>query len=122
MNGLLIGLLSGLPLAATARSDAPLPPPLPHPGQGRIECIERFESKQVVVGIWNSGPQRYEKMLAPAPAAARRGYIEQAQNGQPRADACLPFIVEDLKPAIDRRDRTRRGPGAPTSSAPAWAA
>jgi enterochelin esterase-like enzyme len=69
----------------------------------------------IVVGIWNNTPQRYaeyypEKFLALAPEAARREYIEKAQNGRPLADAYLRFIVEELKPSIDRRYSTRTGP------------
>ena len=66
----------------------------------------------IVVGIWNNGPQRYaeyypEKFLAAAPEALRREYTLQPQNGKPLADAYLRFIVEELKPSIDRRYSTR---------------
>jgi len=67
----------------------------------------------LIVGIWHNGPQRYaeyypEKMLALAPPARRRDYIQRAQNGRPQADAYLRFLVEELKPEIDRRYATRR--------------
>lgn len=68
----------------------------------------------LVVGIWNHGPERYaeyfpEKALAFAPEAVRREYVEQASNGRSKADAYLRFIVEELKPEIDRRFSTLPG-------------
>ncbi len=69
----------------------------------------------LIVGIWNNGPERYaeyhpEKVLALAPEAARREYVEEAANGRLKADAYLRFIVDELKPAIDRRYATKAGP------------
>lgn len=69
----------------------------------------------IIVGIWNAGADRYaeyypEKFLAFAPEAVRREYVEVASRGRSRADAYLRFIVEELKPAIDRRYATRTGP------------
>jgi enterochelin esterase-like enzyme len=71
----------------------------------------------LIVGVWNHGPQRYaeyypEKLLPLLPEDARREYVQQAQNGRPQADAYLRFLVEELKPAIDRRYPTRPGPEA----------
>lgn len=68
----------------------------------------------IVVGIWNRPAERYaeffpEKALARAPEASRREYVERASNGRSQADAYLRFLVEDLKPAIDRRFATRPG-------------
>lgn len=68
----------------------------------------------LVVGIWNNSPQRYaeyypEKFLADAPEAVRREYLEKAAHGRLQSDAYLRFLVEELKPAIDRRYRTRPG-------------
>lgn len=68
----------------------------------------------MIVGIWNNGPQRYaeyfpEQWLALAPPALRQDYIRRAQNGRPQADAYLRFLVEELKPEIDRRHATRSG-------------
>jgi enterochelin esterase-like enzyme len=68
----------------------------------------------IIVGIWNAGVERYaeyypEKFLAHAPEAVRREYVEQASNGRSRADAYLRFVVEELKPAIDKRYPTRTG-------------
>lgn len=68
----------------------------------------------LIVGIWNHGAQRYaeyypEKFLALASEAARREYLEHAANGRAQADAYLRFIVDELKPAIDRTYATRSG-------------
>jgi enterochelin esterase-like enzyme len=69
----------------------------------------------IIVGIWNAGPERYaeyypEKFLAHAPEAARREYVDHASNGSSKADAYLRYLVEELKPAIDRRYPTKPGP------------
>jgi predicted alpha/beta superfamily hydrolase len=69
----------------------------------------------IIVGIWNNGVDRYaeyypEKVLALAPEAARREYVQEASNGRSRADAYLRFIVDELKPLIDARYATRPGP------------
>lgn len=69
----------------------------------------------IIVGPWNNGVERYaeyypEKFLAFAPEATRREYVEQASNGRSKADAYLRFVVEELKPAIDRRYATKPGP------------
>lgn len=66
----------------------------------------------IIVGIWNNGPERYaeyfpERMLAFAPESMRREYIVEASNGKSKGDAYLRFIVEELKPAIDRKFPTR---------------
>ncbi len=62
----------------------------------------------VVLGIWNREGHRYaeyfpEKALALAPAAARESYIRREAQGQPKADAYLRFIVEDLLPRVEAR-------------------
>ncbi len=69
----------------------------------------------LIVGIWNGGVERYaeyypEKFLALAPDAVRREYVTEASNGRSKADAYLRFVVEELKPAIDRRYATKPGP------------
>jgi enterochelin esterase-like enzyme len=68
----------------------------------------------IVVGVWNNGPQRYaeyypQKMLALAPEPVRREYVERASNGRSQSDAYLRFLVEEVKPEIDRRYATRPG-------------
>ena len=69
----------------------------------------------LIVGVWNGGDQRYaeyfpQKVLAAAPTTVRHEYVSKAQNGRAQADAFLRFVVEELKPAIDRRFSTRAGP------------
>jgi len=69
----------------------------------------------LIVGIWNVDDQRYaeyypESFLARAPAAVRERYVREAQNGRSLSAAYLRFLVNDLKPAIDRRYSTRPGP------------
>ncbi|WP_269531538.1 alpha/beta hydrolase [Chitinimonas sp. BJYL2] len=66
----------------------------------------------IVVGIWNNGPLRHseyfpEKTLATVPAPLRQTLIDQALGGKPRSDAYLRFLVEELKPVIDRKYATR---------------
>jgi enterochelin esterase-like enzyme len=68
----------------------------------------------IIVGIWNNGIERYaeyypEKFLAFAPDAVQREYVVDASNGQLKSDAYLRFIVEELKPAIDKKYPTRTG-------------
>lgn len=69
----------------------------------------------IVVGIWNAGPLRHSeyypaKFLPYLPDATRQRFVAQALAGQPRSDAYLRFLVEELKPEIDRRYATRPGP------------
>ena len=70
----------------------------------------------LVVGVWNTGPTRFNEyfpqgFIAHVPdGPARevllaRGFARQP----PMADAYLRFLVEELKPAIDARYRTRPG-------------
>lgn len=68
----------------------------------------------LIVGIWNNGPLRHseyfpQKFLPFMTPATRQELISKALAGQPRADAYLRFIVEELKPAIDARYATRPG-------------
>ncbi|MBL8519759.1 MAG: alpha/beta hydrolase [Betaproteobacteria bacterium] len=68
----------------------------------------------IIVGIWNNGMDRYaeyypQKFLAFAPDAARREYESEAAHGRLQSDAYLKFIVEELKPAIDRKYPTHPG-------------
>ena len=70
----------------------------------------------LVVGIWNTGPTRFNEyfpqgFIAHVPEGPARevllarGFARQP----PMADAYLRFLVEELKPAIDARYRTRPG-------------
>lgn len=68
----------------------------------------------LIVGVWNNGKRRHseyypEKFLPYLPPALRAEFIDQALQGQPRADAYLRFLVEELKPAIDARFATLPG-------------
>ena len=71
----------------------------------------------IVIGIWNTGKGRHaeyfpEKFLPHVPDALRVRFIKEGLDGTPRADNYLRFIVEELKPFIDGRYRTRPGPGS----------
>ncbi len=66
----------------------------------------------IVVGVWNNGRYRHaeyypEKTLPLLQAPVRAAFIEQQLAGKPLADNYLRFLVEELKPAIDRRYATR---------------
>jgi enterochelin esterase-like enzyme len=66
----------------------------------------------LIVGIWNQGPLRHseyypQKFLPHLAEPLRSSFIQQSLAGQPRSDAYLRFLVEELKPAIDRRFSTR---------------
>lgn len=68
----------------------------------------------LIVGVWST-EQRYaeyfpQKVLAAAPTTLRHEYVSKAQAGKAQADAFLRFLVEELKPAIDRRFATKAGP------------
>lgn len=68
----------------------------------------------LVVAVWNTGATRHseyhpEKMLANVPEPVRSAYVQRALAGRPRADAYLRFLVDELKPAVDRQFATRPG-------------
>lgn len=65
----------------------------------------------IVVGIWNNGKYRHaeyfpEKALANMAQPLRNDFIKQNLGGTPLADRYLHFIVDELKPAIDRKYAT----------------
>lgn len=69
----------------------------------------------IVVGIPNNGKYRYseyypENYLALLPAAVREDYVRRAQWGRTLGDAYLRYIVEELKPVIDKTYSTHPGP------------
>jgi predicted alpha/beta superfamily hydrolase len=69
----------------------------------------------LVVGIWNNGPYRHseyfpQKHLQHMAPAAREQLVQKALQGQPRADAYLRFLVQELKPLIDARYPTHTDP------------
>jgi len=68
----------------------------------------------IVVGVWNNGDYRHaeyfpQKFLATLPAVQRDKLVAGSLMGKPLADNYLRFLVEELKPAIDRRYATRPG-------------
>ena len=74
----------------------------------REEKIDDF----IVVGIWNSGNHRHseyfpQKALEYMPLALRTTFTQTMLDGKPRGNDYLKFIVEELKPAIDRAYSTR---------------
>ncbi len=76
-------------------------------GQGKLPTL-------IVVGIWSNGRYRDseyfpQKALALLPLDIRKALITKKLARLPRADRYLRFIVEELKPAIDRRFATRPG-------------
>lgn len=65
----------------------------------------------IIVGVWNSGATRFQEYM---PQAAGRGAAVSAYPGLPRfapedlkSDAYLRFLVEEVKPFVDRTYRTR---------------
>jgi len=67
----------------------------------------------IIVGVWNGGPRRYaeyypRKMLDRVPEPLRSEYLARAMDGRSDADAYLRFLVDTLKPEIDRRYSTHR--------------
>ncbi len=65
----------------------------------------------LVVGIWNTGATRHseyfpQKALAFMAEPMRTRFLSKELGGQSRSDAYLRFIVEELKPEIDRRYST----------------
>jgi enterochelin esterase-like enzyme len=66
----------------------------------------------MVVGIWNNGKYRFaeyfpQKFLPFVAEPMRSQFIEKGLEGKACADDYLRFIVEELKPAIDRKYLTR---------------
>jgi predicted alpha/beta superfamily hydrolase len=69
----------------------------------------------IVVGVWNNPGFRHseyfpEKFLQWVPEPTRQEFISKALNGKARADAYLRFLVQELKPAIDKKYATKPGP------------
>lgn len=66
----------------------------------------------IVVGIWNNGKFRHaeyfpEKHLPFLTDAVRNQHVREALQGKAQSDNYLRFLVQELKPAIDRRYATR---------------
>ena len=71
----------------------------------------------LIVGIWNNGAYRHseyfpEKFLRHMTTDASQTLISKALKDKPQADAYLRFLVEELKPTIDARYPTSRGPAS----------
>ena len=65
----------------------------------------------IVVGIWNNGRYRHaeyfpEKALDNLAEPLRKDFIDRHLSGKALADRYLRFIVDELKPAIDRKYAT----------------
>ncbi|OYX50550.1 MAG: hypothetical protein B7Y97_07355 [Sphingomonas sp. 32-66-10] len=123
-------VLVWLPAAYDARRSARFPVLYMHDGQnlfdgksafagewGVDEAITRMAARgdlrdTIVVGIVNTAARYSEyfpqKVAAHLPEAYRAAVMEMA-GGALRGDAYLHFIVEELKPAIDRQFRTLAG-------------
>ncbi|GAB2865666.1 alpha/beta hydrolase-fold protein [Hymenobacter ruber] len=63
----------------------------------------------IVVGIWNT-ERRFPEYTPAKPyatmSAARRAQIEQERPGAPLSDAYLKFVVQELKPYVDKHFQT----------------
>ncbi|MBL8327621.1 MAG: alpha/beta hydrolase [Rubrivivax sp.] len=68
----------------------------------------------IIVAPHNNGARRHaefypQKFLPHLPPAVRTEFSARALQDRPASDAYLRFLVEELKPAIDARYRTRPG-------------
>ena len=68
----------------------------------------------IIVGIWSNGKYRSseyapQKALPYLPEATRSMLVDKFLAGKPRGDAYLHFLVDELKPEIDRRYSTLAG-------------
>jgi enterochelin esterase-like enzyme len=66
----------------------------------------------IVVGIWNTNYSRHaeyfpQKVVPLIEEPTRTQFVQKGLEGNPRADNYLRFMVEELKPMIDRRYPTR---------------
>ncbi len=67
----------------------------------------------IVVGIWNNGEFRHseyfpQKTLELLPAETRDYIVKNTLKNKPQADNYLKFLVEELKPYIDKNFSTRK--------------
>ncbi len=73
---------------------------------------EKRIADTIVVGVWNLDGYRHaeyypEKHLPFMPEGVRQRLTQDALRGKPLADAYLRFLVQELKPAIDRKYPTK---------------
>jgi predicted alpha/beta superfamily hydrolase len=69
----------------------------------------------IIVGVWNNGQFRHseffpEKFLPHMPEAPRQVLIQKGLRDKPQSDAYLRFLVDELKPYIDTKYPTHKGP------------
>ena len=69
----------------------------------------------IIVGVWNNGQFRHseyfpEKFLPHMPEAPRQTLIQKGLRDKPQSDAYLRFLVDELKPYIDTKYPTHKGP------------
>ena len=67
----------------------------------------------IVVGVWNNGDYRHseyypQKSLSYLPEDTRDFIVRNALKNKPQADNYLRFLVEELKPFIDKNFSTRK--------------
>ena len=80
---------------------------------GELERTNRVRPT-IVVAIWNTGPARHaeyypQRPLAYLDSATRRRVVQGYLQGRPQADNYLRFLVQELKPFIDRTFATQPG-------------
>lgn len=69
----------------------------------------------MIVGVWNGGPLRHSEyypqgFLPYLPSSQRQDFTDRYLAGRPRSDDYLRFLVEELKPAVDKAFPTLPGP------------
>ena len=74
---------------------------------------ENKTRKFIVVGVWNNNDFRHaeyfpQKIIAKIPEAARKIVVEDQLKNKPQADNYLKFLVEELKPFIDKNFSTNK--------------
>lgn len=65
----------------------------------------------IVVGIWNTGERRWREYMPQKalPSLAAVARFRQQAGGEPLADRYLRFLVQEVKPFVDRAYRTLGG-------------
>lgn len=74
---------------------------------------EKKIRETIVVGVWNNGEYRAseyypQKSLKFLPQETRDFIVKNSLKNKPQADNYLRFLVEELKPYIDKKFSTRR--------------
>jgi predicted alpha/beta superfamily hydrolase len=67
----------------------------------------------IVVGVWNNGDYRHseyypQKTLEELPPATRDYIVKNSLKNKPQSDNYLRFLVEELKPYIDKNFSTKK--------------